>query len=115
MHEIIKWAEKNDQECIILSLDFLKCFDRIEFKAITGAMSFFGFVDYLIEWTSILYNGFQVNTQNNGHFSNRIPVNRGLHQGGPCWSLYFLIVAEIMAILPQDHPEIKGLMINDIK
>ena len=114
MYELITRAEHNNLSAVILSLDLLKCFDRIEFDAITGAMHYFGFSEYLITWTNILYTDFKVSTQNNGYFSNRISVGRGLHQGGPCSSLYFLVVAEIMAIMMRENTEIKGIMIDDI-
>ena len=97
--ELMNFTERNNISSFILNLDFQKCFDRIEFCAIKGALKFFGFAEYIQNWTDIMYTEYQVNTQNNGYFSNRISIQRGVRQGGPCSSLYFLICAEIMAIM----------------
>ena len=47
--DIMKVAEEETIDAMILSLDFQKCFDRISFSAITGSMKYFGFSDYLIK------------------------------------------------------------------
>ena len=112
--ELITHSEKENIEAIILSLDFMKCFDRIEFCALIGSLEFFNFSTYLIEWTKILYNNFRINIQNNGHFSNRITVSRGVHQGGPCSSLYFLICAETLALMLRENKQIEGIPVQEI-
>ena len=43
MFDLITYAEQNDLEALILSLDFEKCFDKISFKAIFGSLHFFYF------------------------------------------------------------------------
>ena len=114
--ELMKYTEDKDIASFILQLDFHKCFDRIEFTALFGALSYFNFPNYVIEWTKILYTEFYASTQNNGHFSNKFKIGRGVHQGGPCSSLYFLLCAEMMAILLRDeNNNIKGIPVNDIK
>ena len=115
IYELIRLADVEKRDMIILSLDFMKCFDRIEFSALIGALQYFGFAENIINWTKILYTEFKVNTQNNGNFSRRIDVGRGLHQGGPCSSLYFLIIAEIMAIMMREDENICGITINDLR
>ena len=98
-YELIKYARDNKMDGLILSLDFEKCFDKVSFSALFGCLEFFKFPEYVIKWVKILYTGFQVNTQNNGHFSKRISIQQGLHQGGPASSLLFLVCAEALAIL----------------
>ena len=114
LFELIKYSSDKQIEAIILSLDFMKCFDRIEFKTILKSLEFFGFDEYVVEWTKILYNNFRACTQNNGHFSKIFSVTQGLHQGGPCSSVYFLICAEVMAIMLRNNENIEGITINDI-
>ena len=112
--ELIKHCKDELIQAIILSLDFMKCFDRIEFQTILKSLSFFGFAEYITQWVEILYTDFEAFTQNNGHFSNRFKVTRGLHQGGPCSSLLFLICAEVMALLLRNEQEIEGISVNDL-
>ena len=114
IYELIKATNDTDQDAMILSLDFLKCFDRVEFQILFKVLDFLEFPHIIKHWTKILYTNFKVVTQKNGHFSKRISINRGLHQGGPCSSLYFLLCAEVMALL-LENPDIKGIMIEEIK
>ena len=48
IYELIKPSDNSNIQAFILSLDFKKCFDKIEFQAIFNAMEFFGFAEYLI-------------------------------------------------------------------
>ena len=113
--ELMQFAEKHNLEAFILQLDFQKCFDKIDFSALIGALSYFDFPDYIITWTNILYTNFKACTQNNGYFSNKFSIQRGIHQGGPCSSFYFLLCAEMMANMLRENEEIKGIPIGEVK
>ena len=62
-------APGQEQEGLIMSCDFLKCFDRIEIVAVIKSMEYFGFSRILTDWVEIMYSGFELRIQNNGHFS----------------------------------------------
>ena len=115
MLDIIHEAEKDDLEAIILSLDFVKCFDKCSFSILFGSLDFFGFGSIVKEWTKILYHNFSVKVQNNGNFSQQIPISKGVHQGGCCSSIYFLVIAEILAIALRENQNIEGITIKDIR
>ena len=115
MLDIIHEAEKEDLEAVILSLDFVKCFDRCNFSILHGSLTFFGFGEVVKKWTRILYTDFTVRIQNNGHFSEEIKINRGVHQGGCCSSIYFLVIAEILALSIRDNQNIEGITLQDIR
>ena len=89
MLDIIHQAEQKDLEAVVLSLDFVKCFDKCSFSILHGSLDFFGFGDVVKTWTKILYKDFTVTIQNNGHFSHSIDIKKGVHQGGCCSSIYF--------------------------
>ena len=82
--DLMKYCELHDVDAIVLSLDFEKCFDKIETSAILGALKFFDFSEYLQEWVKMLYQDFKAVIQNNGNFSENIRVEKSVHQGGPC-------------------------------
>ena len=115
MLDIIEQVEKEDLEAVILSLDFVKCFDRCSFSILNGSLDYFGFGRYVKEWTKILYKDYTVKVQNNGHFSRSINIERGVHQGGCCSSIYFLIIAEILAISLRANEKIEGITLKDIR
>ena len=115
MLDIIHYANKEDLEAVVLSLDFVKCFDKCSFSILHGSLEYFGFGEVVKEWTKILYKNFSVKVQNNGHFSENIDINKGVHQGGCCSSLYFLIIAEILAISLRADERIEGITISTIR
>ena len=113
--DLITYTEIEDLEAVILSMDFVKCFDRCSFSILFGSLDFFRFGSIVKQWTQILYNKFTVCIQNNGHFSKEIPIKKGVHQGGCCSSVYFLVIAEILAICLRDNEDIQGINIQNIK
>ena len=115
MLDIMHQVQKEDMEAVILSLDFVKCFDKCSFTILHGSLKFFEFGLIVREWTKILYHDFSVTVQNNGHFSSNIPIKKGVHQGGCCSSIYFLVIAEILALALRDNQDIEGITIGQIK
>ena len=115
MLDIMHIVEKDDLEAVVLSLDFVKCFDKCSFSILHGSLDFFEFGSIVKQWTKILYKDFFVKIQNNGHFSSEIPINKGVHQGGCCSSIYFLVIAEILAMALRDNSEIEGITYQDIR
>ena len=115
MLDIMKHVETEDLEAVILSLDFVKCFDKCSFSILHGSLDFFGFGSIVKQWTRILYRGFTVKVQNNGCLSTPIQINKGVHQGGCCSSIYFLVIAEILALSLRANEDIDGITIQDIR
>ena len=103
-----------DQECTILSCDFMKCFDRIETDCIIEGMKMFAFSETLISWVRIIYSQFTIKIQNNGNFSRAIPVTRSVRQGGPASNALFIVVSELLAIMLRENQEINGIFLHDI-
>ena len=113
--DIMHVAKEEDIEALVLSLDFVKCFDRCSFSILHGSLEFFGFGQYVKKWTKILYKDFIVKIQNNGFFSSEIPIHKGVHQGGCCSSIYFLVIAEILAMTLRGNEKVQGITIGQIK
>ena len=115
MLDIMHQVQKEDIEAVILSLDFVKCFDKCSFTILHGSLDYFEFGDIIKEWTKILYKDFTVKIQNNGFFSESIPIKKGVHQGGCCSSVYFLVIAEILAISLRANQDITGISIAQLR
>ena len=90
MLDIIHHAEKEDLEAVVLSLDFVKCFDKCSFSILHGSLDFFEFREIVKEWTKILYEAFTVKIQNNGFFSQGIPIKKGGTSGKMLFQCIFL-------------------------
>ena len=115
MLDILHQAEKDDLEAIVLSLDFVKCFDKCSFSILHGSLNFFQFGKIVKDWTKILYDNFTVRVQNNGYFSSSLEIEKGVHQGGCCSSVYFLVIAEILALSLRNNQDIEGITIKEIR
>ena len=99
----------------LLTLDFLKCFDRIEYGAITGSLEYLGFGKEFIAWSELLFNEFQSATCNNGYFSEYFDVSRSCHQGCPAAPLFYNACGEVLAREIRKKTTIKGIKINDLE
>ena len=114
LFDLMSYCEKNQIPAQILSCDFAKCFDRVEKCCIIESLNFFGIAPYIVEWVNLLYTDFYICIQNNGKFTDKIPIERSIHQGGACSAELFLISAEILAILLRSNEKIKGIPVKEI-
>ena len=106
--------EDEEINAIILSINFEKCFDRIEISALLSALNYFGFGPDFVRRTQIIYTNPKACVTNNGHLSSYMNVWRGVKQGGPCSAYYFLVIAEILAIEIRDNSKIKGVWVEEL-
>ena len=113
--DIIQYVNDTDHEAFILSLDFKSCFDLISFEAIKCALKYFGFADWIVKWTDILYTDYTIQVQNNGNFTDKIFIERSVHQGGVNSVYLFLCVAEILAINLRQNKHIHGVVIDGLE
>ena len=97
-----------------MSIDFEKCFDRIEHQCIYGALEFFGFGNNFIRMVQTTYNEFSACVQCNGNFSPYFNVTCSVHQGGPNSSYLFLLCAELLAILIRSDQNLEGIQIGNL-
>ena len=112
--DVMKMLEDEHKPGLIISCDFLKCYDRVETQGVLKAMEFFGFSTMLRRWVTTLYQDFTVRIQNNGFFSAPVKVTRSVHQGGPASNALFLVVAELIALELKTDSEISGITVKEI-
>ena len=111
--DITKFNKK--QQGYLLSIDYEKCFDRIEYCAIKGSLRYLGFGEKFIQWVDLLLTGFHSATSNNGHFSEYLEVTRACRQGCPVAPLFFLACGETLAREITKHSGINGITINNFE
>ena len=68
----------------------------------------------MIQWVELIYSRFLARIQNNGHFTNKFEIQKGVHQGGPASSLLFLICAELLALELRNSENVLGIPVNDV-
>ena len=81
--DILHFAEENNIAALLMSIDYEKAFDKLEWSYIKTSMEHFKFPPLIIKWVSILYKNISSCVTNNGWISNYFPLNRGVRQGCP--------------------------------
>ena len=113
MQHLQECADNEDADGLVISIDYEKCFDRIEKASLISALEFFNFGESYRKWTELLYNGSESCVINAGNCSKFFPVTRGCKQGAPNSAYYFLVITEIVAILLRNNSRIEGIKIGD--
>ena len=106
--DIISHVNQTKKSVVIVSIDFEKCFDRIEHESIFAAMHYFNFGERFIEWTKIFFTDFLICTLNGGFNSDFFVKERGVNQGCNISPGCYVICREIMAHLIKHNGKIKG-------
>ena len=104
--------EQNEIPALLISIDFEKCFDTIEFTALKGAMQFFNFGEEFIKMVFLLYRGFNTQIIHNGFLTTHIYPTRAIHQGCAISGYFFLLTAEILSMQIIKNKAIQGVKIN---
>ena len=97
----------------MVSIDYEKCFDKLEFEAVTGSLRYFGFSDKFLRWTRLFFTDFSLFISNSGYASELFKKSRGIGQGCPISPYYFLVCGETMAHLVKQNPLIKGVKLGN--
>ena len=115
--DILEFTQKNKQEGILVSLDFQKAFDSLEWTFMLKALKAFNFGESFIKWIKLLYTNVSSCLINNGNTSGYFDVTRGVRQGDPMSSYLFIIAVETLSHAIRECKEIEGIKIgtNEIK
>ena len=111
--DAIEFTDNENVPCLLLSIDFQKAFDRVEYSSLFKIMSWFGFGDQIIKWVKILFSHINLATINNGTTSKYFKTSRALFQGNPIASYLFILVIELLAVQLRKNNKIKGLKIDN--
>ena len=113
--DVIHLCYKHKIEGLLLSIDFEKAFDRVEYSSILKTLEYFGFGLQLIRWTQLLYTDFSLRTINNGYASENFFPTRGLFQGNPYSPFGFVLIIELLAITIRQNKDIRGINIKGME
>ena len=113
--DIINFTKNKKIKGFLLSIDFEKCFDRIEYDAMLGVLKYFDFGDNYLEWIRLLLTDFYSCTTSNGYQSDWIHVTRSCHQGDPLAPYLFLVCGEVMSQIITQNSDVEGITIYGLK
>ena len=111
--DTLHYTEEHDIPSLLISIDYEKAFDKLDWKYVFKALEYFKFPATIIKWINILYTNVVSAVTNNGWISDYFPLQRGVRQGCPLSPYLFIIAAETLAIHIRQNPNIKGIFIGE--
>ena len=110
--DIISFANINELEASLITLDQEKAFDRVDRHFLFKALRKFGYGPKIISMIEAIYNNIEAQIKVNGNMSQSFPVENGVRQGCPLSMILYIILAEVTIINILRNPNIKGIKIG---
>ena len=112
--DIIEYVNKKNIAAVLITVDFEKAFDRVEYDSLYKAFEFFNFGPAIITWLKMLFQDIQLCTTNAGNSSPWFLPTCGLFQGNPLGPFGYIILVELLSIRLRNNSEIQGIKIGEI-
>ena len=115
--DIMAYTKLQKMPGILVSLDFRKAFDSIEWPFIMKTLDHFNFGTDMKRWVSTFYVNTESAVINNGFATNWFKPSKGVRQGCPLSPYLFILSAEILANKIRQDPGSNGIKIfgNEVK
>ena len=113
--DVLSFATEKRKRWMIMTIDFEKCFDKISYSGLFGAMEYFNIGPNFRRWCKLFFTDFNVCTQNNGYKSDYFIKSRSINQGCNISPYLFLLCSEVMTHKLMENRKIKGIHVNDIR
>ncbi len=115
LEDVTYFTENDNLPGIILSIDFEKAFDSLNWHYLAQTLHSYNFGEKFISYVKTLYNNIQSTVVNNGHSAEFFSIQRGVRQGCPLSAYLFLIALEPLACKLRNTKDIKGIKVGNIE
>ncbi len=112
--DIMDHAEEQNIPAAIMSIDYEKAFDFIEWKYIDKTLEYFKFGSDFRKWINILYTDTESCVVNNGWTTRFFKLSRGVRQGCPMSPYLFVLGAELLSLAVRSNNRIQGITIDGV-
>ena len=109
---LMDYVDENNIPALLLSADFQKAFDSLEWDFVDCCLQIFNFGPSLRKWVKIFYTNITTRVSNNGWVTNIFYPSRGSRQGCLLSPYVFIICAEILGFLIRNTKHIEGNRID---
>ena len=105
--EVIKYINDKQIPALIMSIDFEKCFNRIEYAAVRESLQYFNFGPKFTSWVMLC-------TQNNGFISPWFSPTHSVHQGCCLVPCLYLLCGQVLSHKIKENTNIKCIQVYDV-
>ena len=115
--DVLEYTRNEDLTGVLVSLDFRKAFDTLEWPFINSVLNHFNFGESVKRWAGIFYTDVESAVLNNGFATNWFKPTRGVRQGCPLSPYLFILCVEILSNKIHQSKLVKGVNIygNEVK
>ena len=113
VYDMIHYLEEKQLPGLLVSIDFEKAFDSVNWTYMNNTMKAFGFGTDVCKWVTSFYNNIKSYVVVNGKVSQGFMVGRGCRQGDPISPYLFVLCAEILACKIREDKNIRGIKISE--
>ena len=115
--DLLEQTKTDKSSEILLSIDFCKAFDSMEWPIMHKALETYNFGESLRTWIRIFYKNIESTVLNNGYASKWIRPSRGVRQGCPLSPFLFVLTAKLLSNKIHQSDTVKGASLcgNEIK
>ena len=111
--DILDYIEKENMSGIILTIDYEKAFDKIEWNFIFKTLKYFNFGNAFINLVKLLYTDISSCCVNNGWSTQFFSLSRGVRQGCPLSPYLFILCTEILGNAIRNDSNVKGVKLKN--
>ena len=109
LSDIMEQTEKKNIPGILVSVDFRKAFDSLEWSCIHSTLHLFNFAESIRQWVNVFYSDIESAALDNGYSTNWFKPSRGVRQGCPLSPYLFILMAELLSSKIRQDPLINGI------
>ena len=109
LQDLIAYCNEQDSPAVIISIDQMKAFDRVDWNFLFKTLASFNFGPQIIQWIKLLYTDVSSCVKVNNFISPLFTVQKGVRQGCALSPLTYILVAEVLACMIRGGEAIQGI------